>query len=53
MLKEKEPKPNKLIKIAREFVHGIEMEMNFKAASSAQSAKAKDSDYKKNKAESQ
>ena len=31
LLKEKEPKPNKLIKIAREFVHWIEMGKNFKA----------------------
>ena len=46
----KDPKPNKLIKIAREFVHGIEIERNFKAVSSAWGAKAKDSDYKKDRA---
>ena len=32
ILKVKEPKPNELIKIACKFVHGIDMEKNFKAA---------------------
>ena len=53
MLKVKKPKPNKLVKIAREFVHGIDMEKKFKVASSGRGAKAKDSDYKKGKVESQ
>ena len=55
MLKIKEPKPNELIKIAREYVHAVDMEKNFKAVSSARGAKAtgKDSEDRKGKAEAQ
>ena len=53
ILKEKDPKPNKLIQIARSWVHAQDMEKTFKTASSTRGARAKDSNYKKGKAESQ
>ena len=54
LLKEKEPKIKKLLKIAHESVQRIEMDQNFNSASNACGAKAKDqSDYRKDKAEGQ
>ena len=51
MLKIKEPKPNELIKIARKYVHSVDMEKKFKAPGAK--ATGKDSEYKKGKAEAQ
>ena len=54
LLKEKEAKINKHLKIAREWVHGIEMELNFNSTTGACAAKARGQfDYQKDKAEEQ